>query len=341
MKNSPPTESKTLSVASTLHNMRADVGLTKAGVVSTRSQSQKLISEGSVTVNGSPIKSSYKLQEGDSIEVILEAKPDIDIVPYDFPLDVVYEDEDVLLVNKPAGLVVHPAVGHRDDTLINALMARNTILSEGGAPFRPGLVHRLDKDTSGLLILAKNEEAHNFLAKQFLKKTIHRRYWALCFGSPRFDQGTYDSFLIRDPKNRKRFSTNDEGKGKRAITHYKVLQRSDHFSLLEMALETGRTHQIRVHLSTGDLPIVGDETYNGKKRAKNLKNLNLRKMISEMSRFALHAKELGFVHPSSKKQMMFTSKVAEDLHSLFDLCGIELEEAENPWTFVKNPHDTE
>ncbi|MCJ8276025.1 MAG: RluA family pseudouridine synthase, partial [Bdellovibrionales bacterium] len=207
------------------------------------------------------------------------------------------------------------------DTLINALLYRKTQLSNSDDAFRPGLVHRIDKGTSGLLVLAKNEEAHNHLAKQFVKKTIHRKYWAMTFSYPRDDEGTIESFLVRDPRNRQRYQSSDNPEGKKAITHYKVLSRSKSFGLLELVLETGRTHQIRVHLSSQMTPIVADDVYNGKKQAKNLKNQELKKLILEMDRFCLHAKELGFNHPETHENMIFTSAIPEDLSSLFELGG--------------------
>ena len=314
-------ELKTMSVAETLSNMRLDVGLVKAGLSETRSQGQKLIDNKKVLINGKPEKASYKLQIGDSIEVSVPAPKSIDLVPYDFPIEVIFEDDSVIVVNKPAGLVVHPAYGHENDTLINALLFRKTQLSNSQDAFRPGLVHRIDKGTSGLLVLAKNESAHNHLAKQFLKKTIHRKYWAMTFSRPRQAEGTISSHLMRDPRNRQRFQSTDNPEGKLAISHYKTLLSNPSFSLLEMKLETGRTHQIRVHLSSLNLPIVGDDVYNGKKQAKNLKNQELKKLILNMDRFCLHAKELGFNHPETHENLMFTSKIPEDLAQVFELGG--------------------
>lgn len=311
-------EIKILKVAESLSNKRLDIGLTIAGVCLSRSQAQKLIQNSKVTVNRKPEKASYKLQNGDLIEVEIEAPKSIELTPYDFPLDVVFEDNSVIVVNKPAGLVVHPAYGHENDTLINALLHRNTLLAPTDEVFRPGLVHRIDKGTSGLLVLAKTEKAHSSLAKQFLKKTIHRRYWALCFSHQNMESGTIESFLTRDPNNRQRFMVSKtEGIGKNAITHYESLHYNSPFRLLQLQLETGRTHQIRVHLSSNSNPIVGDEVYNGKNLAKNLKNQKLKKAIIDMPRFALHAKELGFSHPETGEFIKFDSSIPEDLHFLF------------------------
>ncbi|MCB0377180.1 MAG: RluA family pseudouridine synthase [Bdellovibrionales bacterium] len=315
-------ELRTFSVSESLKDQRLDQALVKAGIVSSRSQGQKWIQQDLVTVNGYKEKASYKLQDGDKIEVFVPAKIDIELVPYDFPLEIIFEDDDVIVVNKPAGLVVHPAAGHASDTLVNALLAHQIKLSKGSEEFRPGLVHRIDKGTSGLLVLAKNEAAHNHLAKQFLKKTIHRRYWALCFSGPKKDQGTIEGFIKRDPANRKRFVHSDKpDDGKRAVTHFKVVKRESLFSLLELTLETGRTHQIRVHLSHIHCPIVGDDLYNGTKIARSLKNQTLKKLILEMERFSLHAKELGFIHPKTGDRLFFETPIPIDLHSLFQLSG--------------------
>lgn len=316
-----PTEKNSLRVAETLAGKRLDVGLTVTGVVLSRSQAQRLIADKLVWINKKNEKASYKLQVGNVIEIEMPTPKKIELIPYDFPLDIIYEDEDVIVVNKPAGLVVHPAYGHESDTLINALLARQTSLSSGGEEFRPGLVHRIDKGTSGLIVLAKTDTAHGFLAKQFLNKTIHRRYWALCFSNKNLTEGTIESYLGRDPNNRQRFKSLETEEGKKAITHYKIIHDAPPFRLFQLQLETGRTHQIRVHLSSEQNPIVGDEVYGGKNQAKNLKNQRLKKLILEMDRFALHAKELGFMHPSKKEFLTFEAPIPEDLHSLFSLGG--------------------
>jgi 23S rRNA pseudouridine1911/1915/1917 synthase len=315
------TEKKSIQVASALAGKRLDVALPISGLTISRAQAQRLITEHLVWVNGKRVKSSYKLQEGDQVEVEIPAPRQMDLTPYDFPLDVTYEDDQVIVVNKPAGLVVHPAYGHENDTLINALLARETQLSSHNEDFRPGLVHRIDKGTSGLLVLAKTDSAHTFLAKQFLRKTIHRRYWALCFSNKNIEDGKIESFLSRDQNDRKRFSSSENEDGKYAVTHYKTLSHHPPFRLFQLELETGRTHQIRVHLSSEKNPIVGDETYGGQNQAKNLKNQRLKKLILEMDRFALHARELGFMHPTKKEFMTFSVPIAEDLEELFNLGG--------------------
>ena len=312
---------KQLRIAGKLCGQRLDVGLLKAGLVISRSQGRKLVDQGKVFVNSKNEKASYKLQLDDLIEISLPVQRKTTLVPYDFPLDIVFEDEFVIVVNKPAGLVVHPACGHENDTLINALLARKIKLSPGNHFFRPGLVHRIDKGTSGLLVLAKTEEVHNHLAKQFFKKSVYRSYLALCFNHQNLNKGSIETHIARDPKNRQRFKINTENRGKLAITHYWKKAESGAFALYELKLETGRTHQIRVHLSSNGNPIVGDELYNGKNQAKNLKNQRLKKFILEMNRFALHAETLGFNHPVTKKDMMFKVSIPPDLKPLFEIVG--------------------
>ena len=311
-------------VAQTLDGQRLDLALVKAGIVISRSQGQKLVREKRVLVNSQFEKISHKLQSGDLIEVSLPAPKKIDLVPYDFPLKILFEDSSLIVVNKPAGLVVHPAHGHQNDTLINALLARNTELSQGSHPFRPGLVHRIDKGTSGLLVLAKTQKAHNHIAKQFLKKTVFRIYTALCFSNKKMEKGSIESYISRDPANRKRFIASDHGKY--ALTHYFKKAELGAFALYELKLETGRTHQIRVHLSFHQNPIVGDTLYNGKKQANHLKNQKLKKFILQMDRFALHAGTLGFIHPVSHKKLLFKVPIPSDIKPLFEMLGIQTPE---------------
>lgn len=312
-----------LVVSEDIAGLRADVGLAKAGIFNTRSQVKKIFTDKKVFVNGKYIKPSQLLQLGDAVSVEVPLQLEEWLAPYDIPLNILFEDNDVLVLNKPAGLVVHPAAGHRNDTLINALIAHQKTLSPGSSPFRPGLVHRIDKDTSGLLVLAKNEKTHHSLAKQFLRKTVHRIYWAIVFGRPKESSGTITSYISRSPNDRKKFMATQEPVGKHAITHYKVLQSSDVMSLIELKLETGRTHQIRVHMSSIAHPIVGDDTYGGKKRANSLSSQSLKKLILEMPRFALHAKELGFTHPVLQERLSFDSPWPEDLKELLALSRLE------------------
>jgi len=311
-----------LVVAEELAGLRADIGLTKAGLYSTRSQIRKVFDDRKVLVNGRAAKPSQILELGDKVDVPLPQSAELELTPYDFPLDIVFEDDDLIVINKPAGLVVHPAHGHQNDTLINALIAHQKTLSKGSAAFRPGLVHRIDKDTSGLLVLAKNEDTHGRLAKQFARKTVHRIYHALVFGTPKEKTGTITTYIKRSETDRKKFMATDEPIGKHAITHYEVLQSGPALSLVKLQLETGRTHQIRVHVSHIGHPVVGDETYGGKKRAAHLANQTLKKLILEMPRFALHAKELGFAHPSTLERIYFDSSWPDDLKELLELAKL-------------------
>lgn len=317
--------SKTVSlvVSEDLANLRADVGLTKAGVFTSRSQIKKIFTDKKVFINGKYVKPSQVLMMGDEISVEIPGPTGMELVPYDFPLDILHEDDDLIVLNKPAGIVVHPAHGHYADTLINALIAHQKTLSPGSSPFRPGLVHRIDKDTSGLLVIAKNEDTHSSLARQFVKKTVHRLYQAVVFGTFKESTGTVASYISRSTADRKKFMSSEEPIGKHAVTHYEVLKTGPAMSLIQLKLETGRTHQIRVHMSQMGHPIAGDDTYGGKSRANGLANQGLKKYIHEMPRFALHAKELGFVHPGTHQRIYFNSDWPADLQPLVELAKLQ------------------
>ncbi len=315
-----------LTITSELADLRIDKALATMPAVATRSQASRLLQQGRVRANGRVLKPSYLTREGDIIDVEIPIQQTSPLVPYDFPLDIPYEDDQLLVVNKPAGLVVHPACGHLNDTLVNALLHHTNDLSLGFNEQRPGLVHRIDKGTSGLLVIAKNDQAQRLLALQFQRKTTHRLYRAIVFGKLKSESGTIKSFLKRHPDDRKRVASieprgDGTSDGKLAITHYRVLNwHPSGVSLVELRLETGRTHQIRVHLSELGHPIVGDEVYGASRRLKSLKSVHLRKLIETMPRFALHAMELGFMHPSSGKRMLFKSPWAHDLLELVEHC---------------------
>lgn len=313
-------------------SQRVDKLLALIPEVGSRSQALKLIQMGAVRIAGKVVKPSYKPNLGDILDLDVPIIEVEHLVPYDFKLDIVFEDADFIIINKPSGLVVHPACGHEQDTLVNALINYTDDLSLGYNEKRPGIVHRIDKDTSGLLVIAKNDHAQRELALQFQKKTSHRIYYAICFGIFKNKTGRIESFLRRHPEDRKRMISSPTEPGKLAITHYKVLEENPNgISLVQLKLETGRTHQIRAHLSELGYPIVGDEIYGGKKRTKNLKSLKLRKLIEEMPRFALHAAELGFKHPRIEKTHLFKSAWPEDLKELVEQCGFsELSKYESP-----------
>lgn len=260
-----------------------------------RSQLQKWIKDGHVLVNGKQVKSKYQLTVGDQVEIVPEQPQKIDLEPEDIPLDIVYEDDDVIVVNKPQGMVVHPAPGHPDHTLVNALLYHSPLSTINGE-FRPGIVHRIDKDTSGLLMVAKNDMAHRSLAAQLKAKTNKREYVALVHGVIKENQGTIDAPLGRSLKDRKKQTVVADGR--HAVTHFRVLERFRHYTLVACRLETGRTHQIRVHMKYIGHPLAGDPLYGP------------RKTLPGNGQY-LHARLLGFKHPRTGKQMTFTAPLPE------------------------------
>lgn len=250
-----------------------------------RSFIQKLIKDGSLLVNGKPVKSSYSVKTDDEIDFDVPDAVEPDIQPEDIPLSVLYEDSDVIIVDKPKGMVVHPAAGHFTGTLVNALMYHcKGQLSGINGVMRPGIVHRIDMDTSGSLVVCKNDKAHSSLAEQFKEHSITRRYYAICQGVIKEDEGIVNKPIGRHPVERKKMAVNEKN-GKHAVTHYKVLERFKDYTFVECELETGRTHQIRVHMASIGHPLLGDLIY-GKKDYKGLGQM-------------LHAKTLGFMHPTT------------------------------------------
>lgn len=266
-----------------------------------RSQVQQWISGGHVTVNEQPVKANRKLVEGEQVIVRVPDLSAVEIEPEDIPLNIVYEDADVIVVNKVRGMVVHPAAGHSSGTLVNALMHHCTDLSGINGELRPGIVHRIDKDTSGLLMAAKNDKAHASLSAQLKDHTVTRKYIALVHGNIEHDHGTIDAPIGRASQNRKMFTVTDRN-GKRAVTHFAVTERFGDFTVAELRLETGRTHQIRVHMKFIEHPLVGDPMY-GRVRAK----------ASFVKGQALHAAILGFEHPTTGEYMEFEAPIPEDM----------------------------
>ena len=283
----------------------------------TRSAVQRLIEEGAITVNDATVKASLKLKGGERINVIIPSPLPAVAQAEEIPLDILYEDSDLVVVNKPAGMVVHPGAGNTSGTLVNALLGHCTDLSGIGGELRPGIVHRIDKDTSGIVVVAKNDRAHLSLASQFKEHTIKRVYTALVFGSPRTDKGKIEVAIGRHPTDRKKMSGTAKH-AKRAVTHWQVVGRYAGVTLMSMRLETGRTHQIRVHLSEAGHPLVGDQVYGGSNRVSQLKDPVLIQMIRELGRQALHARVLGFMHPDSGKYVEFTTEPPADLARLID-----------------------
>lgn len=288
--------------------VRLDRFLSKQALPLSRSQIQSLIKQGKVTVNRLPSKSSHRVAAGDEVSVLIPEQEPLKVLPEDIPLDVLYEDEELLIVNKPPGMVVHPAAGHYSGTLVNGLLFHCRHLSTINGPLRPGIVHRLDKDTSGTLMVAKTDEAHLDLARQIKERSVKRKYLALVERRLELDEGTIEAPLGRHILKRKRMAVRHQG-GRFALTHYRVLQRFKVATLLEITLATGRTHQIRVHLAYIDHPVVGDKTY-GRKSSK------FKRETSLINRHALHAQLLGFIHPSKKEYMQFTAPLPHDMTEL-------------------------
>lgn len=276
-----------------------------------RARLQKLIESEDVLVNGKPAKPSYKLRENDEIEVELIAPPADRFTPENIPLDIVYEDDTLVVVNKPAGLVVHPAAGIPSGTLANALAYHFQKLPERGV--RPGIVHRLDRDTSGLLVVAKTEAALEDLSDQFRDRTVYKSYVALVHGRVQSAPGRIDQPLARDPSNRTRMAVVRGGRN--ALTLYRVRRSFDRFTLLDVELKTGRTHQIRVHLAWIKHPVVGDETYGGG-RDNTILDVRLRARVRNLKRQFLHAEKLGFKHPATKEFVKFEAPLPEELEEL-------------------------
>ena len=276
-----------------------------------RSAAQRLIEEGNVLVNGAAVKKNYKSALGDEVSVRLPEPENVEIIPQDIPLDVVFEDDDVIVINKPRGLVVHPAPGHPDGTLVNALLWHcGDSLSGIGGEKRPGIVHRIDMDTSGLLIVAKNDFAHQFLSAQLSDHSLARTYEAVVYGRVKEDFGTVDAPIGRHPTDRKRMAIVQRG-GREAVTHYEVIARYRGYTHIRCRLETGRTHQIRVHMEKLGHPLVGDMVYGRKRPEKGLEGQ------------CLHARELRFIHPRTEKEVHLVTPLPEYFRELLGKLGEE------------------
>ncbi|MEK3935171.1 RluA family pseudouridine synthase [Sporosarcina sp. FSL W7-1349] len=288
---------------------RIDKALSELQPEWSRTQIQQWLKSGLVLVADKPVKPNYKVNPGEIILVDEPEPEELDVVAEDLGLDIVYEDKDVLVVNKPRGMVVHPAPGHMTGTVVNGLMHHCTDLSGINGVLRPGIVHRIDKDTTGLLMVAKNDQAHVSLVNQLVEKTVTRVYTALVHGHIAHDNGTIDAPIGRDPRDRQSMTVADNGK--HAVTHFKVLERFGDYTLVECRLETGRTHQIRVHMKYIGFPLVGDPKYGPKKTI-------------DFGGQVLHAGTLGFTHPSTEEYLEFSSPLPDDFQQLLD----ELREGE-------------
>lgn len=318
--------------------LRIDKFLTERKQNATRTKIQQSAENGNILVNGKPVKSNYKVKPFDVISVVFSHPPhNTDLKPENIPIEVVYEDEDLIIVNKAAGMVVHPAYGNYSGTLVNALIYHfqnlpvsknaatlSSSLAKEKAEARPGLVHRLDKNTSGIMVVAKSEQAMNKLAKDFFDRNLDRIYYALVWGDFEDDAGTIIGNIGRSLKDRKKMAVFPEGGelGKHAVTHYKVLERFGYVSLLECKLETGRTHQIRVHLQYIGHSLFNDETYGGNRILKGTTFAKYKQFVENcfkiMPRHALHAKSLGFNHPVTGKYIHFDSELPEDMSTVID-----------------------
>lgn len=282
---------------------RIDKALSQMEESWSRSQISNWLDEERILVNGAAVKAKYKVKQGDVIEVTVPEVEDLEIIPEDLNLEIVYEDADVLVVNKPRGMVVHPAPGHTTGTLVNGLMHHCKDLSGINGVARPGIVHRIDKDTSGLLMVAKNDVAHESLVNQLVEKSVTRKYTALVHGHIAHEKGTIDAPIGRDQKDRQKQAVVD--KGKHAVTHFQVIERFGAFTLVECRLETGRTHQIRVHMNYIGFPLAGDPKYGPRKTI-------------DFDGQVLHAGVLGFIHPVTKEYLEFEAPLPEDFKQLLE-----------------------
>ena len=305
-----------LSVTTEDAGERLDAFLAKHVEGWSRARLQRLIEDQSVLVNGAASKSSHKLRANDQIEVELTPSLATEFVPEDIPVEVVFEDDDLIVVNKPAGMVVHPAAGNPSGTLANALAFHFQQLSKRGGEARPGIVHRLDKGTSGLLVVAKNEATHENLSDQFRAREVFKSYVALVHGQLEKRKGQIDQPIARDPRNRTRMAI--VRGGREALSLFRIREAFDRFTLLDVELKTGRTHQIRVHLASLKHPVVGDEVYGGG-RDKTVTDPKLRGTIAKLHRQFLHSEQLGFRHPSTPAPMKFTAPLPRELQNLLDM----------------------
>jgi len=271
-----------------------------------RSRIQSLVEEGLILVNGSPTKQSYKVKPSDEVLVQIPEEKELELVPKDVPFEVIYEDDYIAVINKPSGLVVHPAHSHKDDTLVHGLLKRLKNLSGIGGKIRPGIVHRLDKDTSGIMLIAKNDRAHNFLVEGFKKKEINKTYVAVVYKPFEKPEGVVRTFIGRHPRHRKKMAV--VSSGKEAITKFKVVENLYKSAFLELSPVTGRTHQLRVHMSFLGHPILGDPVYGG-----------LKPDLPRAKRLMLHAWKITFFHPATKEKMEFSTPIPEEIKDYVEL----------------------
>lgn len=300
---------------------RLDVYITSHVENATRNKVQQAIRSGHVLVNGGEVRPSYTVMPDDVIQITLPRPPPAVALPENIPLEILFEDNDLIVVNKPAGMVTHPAYGNYTGTLVNALLYHCRTLPAGGDPVRPGIVHRLDKETSGLMVAAKNEAAHAKLAKQFALRTIRREYQAVVWGRFGEPSGLIEADLGRSKSDRKKMAVVEGGKA--AATEYTVIRQFAYLALVALKLRTGRTHQIRVHLAHINHPVFGDPTYNGRRIAWGTggaaQKAQVQRLLALMPRQALHAKTIGFKHPVTRRELFFDSSLPADMETLLDV----------------------
>ena len=316
-----PAEALTITVPPEHAGERLDSYLASQITFTSRSQIRRAIDNGDITVNHRPVKPGHSIRPGEEIQIELPPSPPLEAAPEPIPLELIFEDSEIIVINKPAGMVTHPGAGVLSGTLANALVYHFSRISQepprrGGAS-RPGIVHRLDAGTSGLIVVAKTDQAHLRLAEQFQSRTVYKGYKALVFGSLRANEGRIEAPIGRHPRSRIKMAVRPEGEGRHALTLYRVAERFDLFTLLDLEIRTGRTHQIRVHLAHINHPIVADSIYDGG-RANTIKSKKLRAAIAQLSRPFLHASQLSFDHPKTGERMEFSLSLPEDLRSFLE-----------------------
>lgn len=309
--------SRTYTVTEVDARKRLDLFVSERLVDETRSRIKNLVEKGLITVNGKSVKAGFMLRDGDRVDITIPPPPEPTLTPERLPLDVIYEDRDIIVINKPPDMAVHPGAGRRSGTLVNALLAHTRELSSIGGPERPGVVHRLDKDTTGSLVVAKNDAAHRSLAKQFKAHSTTRRYLALVWGTLKDDSGVIDLPLGRDVSHRKKISTKTR-KGRRAVTKWRVRKRYGLLTLVELYPETGRTHQLRVHLAAIGHPVAGDPVYCRRKIPPAM-DKPVADALKKIKRQLLHAETLGIIHPGRDEYMEFFAPMPGDMKDLVEL----------------------
>jgi len=306
------------TVDEALSGQRLDVAIASAVTSVTRSRAQQSIRDGCVQVNGHAAKASCRVQTGDQVTLSLPDPVPIEAEPEDIALDIVYEDAWVIVVNKPSHLVVHPACGHHTGTLVNALLFHCRDLVGIGGVQRPGIVHRLDKDTSGVMVVAKNEQAHVSLSEQFRVHSVVRRYQALVFGSMEEESGRIETLIGRDRTDRKKMSAHPR-RGRQAVTDWRCRERFDDYSLLEVELQTGRTHQVRVHLNSIGHGVLGDQTYGNPRKLRLIRNKSVQDALKGLKRHLLHAGFLQFAHPDTQQVLAFSAPLPDEFAAVLTL----------------------